>query len=104
MGDSFSCCTREQVSCLLAIAAKSTAGSGVAGTRAATAARAGGVAPCRTPVEAGDCGTGLLGVDVARWPFPALRLPVGNEGEATAGSRVRGTWPGGLNNMSATIL
>jgi hypothetical protein len=75
------------------------AGKGVTGTLAATR-RSAGELPPSTPKEASDCGPGLLGEDVAYWPFPPLWLPVGNEG----GDEARGTWPGGLDRASATTL
>lgn len=39
------------------------------------------VATCVAVEEAGGCNPGLLREDVACWPFPALWLPAGNEGE-----------------------
>ncbi len=46
------------------------------GTKAATTCR-----PMLPPKEAGDCGPGLMSKDVARWLFPALWPPAGNECE-----------------------
>ncbi len=45
-----------------------------------------------------------MGEDVARWPFPALWPPAGNEGEEMEGSPARCTWPGGRDKVSATML
>ncbi len=80
------------------------AGKGVIGARAAATCFTGTCSPIDPQEEAGDCGPGLMSEDVARWPFPELRPPAGNEGEEDEQPVARGMCPGGLDNVSATIL
>jgi hypothetical protein len=67
------------------------AGKGVTGTKVAATCLPGMATLAGPPEEAGDCGPSLMSVDVARWPFPALRPPAGNEGEEDAQPVARDT-------------
>jgi hypothetical protein len=96
--------TSGHIRCLAAISAHCMPGRGVAGTKAMTGASDRGVAAGGWFAEAGDCGRGLMGVEVARWPFPAQWPPAENEGEEDGVAVELAVWPGGLDNVSATML
>jgi hypothetical protein len=93
-------CIMGQMSCFCAMLEKSVACKGVGRTCVATTAYSGGVPPCPEVEETSVRGPGLLVyIDVACWSFSSSLAA-----SVVSGFTACGTWPGGRESVSATML